>query len=141
MKEWLVEHFWILNAGFVLGLILLLLRGFQKSENQSRFRVREADRNLKFPRGKDAQTLGDAKMKRAAPPLTLDGISIHGAPHEILGISAHAGEAEIQKAFRERMKRYHPDKIARPGTPQWQEAQRIAEALNRARAEMLAKRG
>jgi len=38
------------------------------------------------------------------------------------------------------MKRYHPDLVGRPGTREWNDAQKIAEAINRAKEEMLAKR-
>jgi DnaJ-domain-containing protein 1 len=82
--------------------------------------------------------LSAATMKKRAAPLSLSGIRIDGAPHEVLGISTSATEQQVQAAYRELMKQYHPDKIGRPGTREWTDAQKIAEALNHARAQMIA---
>ncbi len=70
-------------------------------------------------------------------PLRLSGISIAGEPHEILGVRKTAAPAEIQKAYRDLMKRYHPDLVGPPGSREWKDAQKIAEALNRAKDELL----
>lgn len=80
--------------------------------------------------------LGQAKLQRKGP-LLLTGIRIDAPPHEILGIPSDAGRTQILKAHRDLMKRYHPDKLAPPNTPQWNEAQAIAAAINRAKEEML----
>jgi DnaJ-class molecular chaperone len=76
-------------------------------------------------------------VKKRQSPLQLSGIRIDGAPHEILGVQAKASEAEVQSAYRELMKLYHPDKVGRPGTREWNDAQKIAEALNTARKSMI----
>jgi DnaJ-domain-containing protein 1 len=52
---------------------------------------------------------------------------------------SHAIEVQIQSAYRELMKRYHPDRVGRPGTREWQDAQGIAEAINRAKRDLLAR--
>lgn len=65
---------------------------------------------------------------------------MNAAAHEILGISPSASVEEVQKAYRELMKRYHPDKVGRPGTREWSDAQKIAEAINHARDTMLKSR-
>jgi hypothetical protein len=38
------------------------------------------------------------------------------------------------------MKRYHPDLVGRPGSREWKDAQRIAEAINRAKEELAPRR-
>jgi DnaJ-domain-containing protein 1 len=113
-------------------LIWLLTRS--SNESKSHFRVREADRDLKFKREAPSSNREKPAKKE---PLRLTGIVADGAPHEVLGVSALASESEIQKAFKEKMKRYHPDLMGPPGSREWNEATRIAEAINRAREEML----
>ena len=92
----------------------------------------------KSPRKGD-QDLANARMKRNEP-LRLSGIRIDGLAHEILGVSPQASEPEIQAAYRELIKQYHPDKVGRPDSREWKDATRIAEALHRARSEMLQRR-
>lgn len=135
MKEFLVEHFLKIQIAVCVVFLLLWTRRSVNDRLSSNFKLREADRGLKFKRETEGQKSGDAKLK--ATPFQLTGIRIDGAAHEILGISAVATEAEIQKSYRELMKRYHPDLIGRPGSREWEDAQKIAEAINRARTEML----
>jgi DnaJ-class molecular chaperone len=90
--------------------------------------------------GDGVDLLGQATVKKVQAPLQLAGIRIDGLPHEILGVSARATEVEVQSAYRELMKLYHPDKVGRPGTREWNDAQKIAEALNSARKKMLVKK-
>ncbi len=71
--------------------------------------------------------------------MRLTGIRIDGAPHEILGVSPQASPEEIQSAYRSLMKRYHPDRVGRPGSREWNDAQQIAEAINRAKELLLKK--
>jgi DnaJ-domain-containing protein 1 len=131
-------NFGLLQIALSVGFLLLWFWSRSREESKSRFKLREADRNLKFERGEEAaRRTADARAAGAKKPLRLEGIVSDGAPHEVLGISALATEAEIQKAFKDRMKRYHPDRIGRPGSPEWTDATKIAEALNRARNEML----
>jgi hypothetical protein len=80
---------------------------------------------------------GSAQKPKNAKPLLLNGIRLDGAPHEILGVKEKATRAEIQKAYRDLMKRYHPDMVGRPGSREWKDAQRIAEAVGKARDELL----
>lgn len=135
LKTWISEHFALVQIGISALFITIYLRSRNREERESRFKLREADRDLKFPRGPEATRAANTPLKK--DPLQLTGIVIDGAPHEVLGISALANKEEIQKAYKQRMKRYHPDQIGRPGTREWKEATKIAEALNRARNEML----
>jgi DnaJ-class molecular chaperone len=90
-----------------------------------------------------AQTHANAqkqKSRKKGPPLLLSGISLDGPAHEILGVKVNATNSEVQKAWRDLMKRYHPDKVGRPGSREWSDAQRIAEAINQAKDEMTQRR-
>jgi len=137
-----------LIAQVVFGaLIVFTLWSLGRNKSESVFKVREADTKKPRPPGSKessqigqsaqaGQDLGAAKMKMPET-FRLSGIRIDGAPHEVLGIPARATEAEIQSAYRELMKRYHPDRVGRPGTREWNDAQKIAEAINNARKKML----
>ena len=125
-------------VGLLGGVLWILMRSKSADHESSGFRVREADlpSNKKADHA-NARNLADAKMAPRKSILALPGIRIGGAAYQVLGISEDAGIREIQQAYRELMKQYHPDRIARPGTSQWQDAQNIAEAINKARDEML----
>ena len=134
LRSWV----YLIQAG--LGaLVVLALVMFRNRETPSGFKTRESDRKKPGQKGTKEDPLAQARLAPEAKPLRLSGISIFGAPHEILGISARATVAEIQKAYRELMKQYHPDKVGRPGTREWQDAQKIAEAINQAKEKMLKK--
>jgi hypothetical protein len=130
-------------AYLVIGLIgsaLALFAVFLRMRDPgSRFKVREADRlkskgpsPLRLLKG----DLGSQKQTRHHKPL-LEGHRFDGAPHEILGILPNATEKEIQKAYLELIKRFHPDRIGAPGSREWKDAQSIAAKLNEARNAML----
>jgi hypothetical protein len=142
--EGLKSLFYLAQVGIAVLFVGLFwkLRSTGVSQD-SGFAVREADLRAdklkgaaRVPGGGD---LANAKIKQNVP-LALEGIRIHGPPHEVLGVAPGADEAQIQKAYREKMKQYHPDKVGRPGTREWQDAQKIAEAINRAKDEMLRRR-
>ena len=131
----LQDLFYVSQILVGIAFLWLILKMVTQRSSRSHFRVREADLRKDAPPSKD-QTLAHAKLKKNVP-LQLQGIRIDGEPHEILGVPKNATQNQIQKAYRELMKRYHPDIVARPGTDQWKEAQRIAEALNRAKDALL----
>lgn len=125
----------------ILGLILKLTSG----KRESGFKLREADRprdpkKQKISPAKDP--LGQAKLSPQDPAkiYLLEGIRTDLPPHELLGVSANATEKEIQKAYLQLIKRYHPDRVGPPGSREWADAQRIAEAINGAKEALLKKR-
>ena len=58
-----------------------------------------------------AQALGASVRETAAALADLD-LSAQDAPHTVLGVSRDASAAEIKTAYRDRMKAYHPDRVA-----------------------------
>lgn len=124
------------QIGLGLGMVFLVLK--LRTGSRSGFAVREAD--LKKPSPPQAKPKGpdlaNARLERKRP-LALEGIQLGGPPHEVLGVAVGATEDEIQCAYRERMKRYHPDKIGRQGTREWEDAQKFAHAINEAKDELL----
>ena len=114
---------------YVVGLFIATYFIFfqPSSRSKSRFRLREADRES-MPKGEET--------KREEAP-RLEGVRLTGAPHEILGVPKEAGKREINKAYRKLMKRYHPDRVAQPDTPEWNAAQEAASTITSARDEMI----
>jgi len=138
--EQVKSYFYLGQIG--LGALFLgVLFYFRGRQSESAFGSREADRlKPKAPTGagKGQDHLANARLRPKAEPLRLAGIRIDGPSHEILGVARGASAADVQKAWRELMKRYHPDAIGRPGSREWTDSQKIAEAINRAKDEMLA---
>lgn len=90
--------------------------------SESGFRVRESE-------------LRDRKIQ-----LQKGAVKFEGRPHELLGVPESATESEIQKAFRERMKRFHPDRSGKaPGTRDYEEAERVTQLMIQAKDAMLRK--
>ncbi len=126
----------------IFGLLFLVVAWifFRPKAPESGFRVRESD--LEDERKKKIGTAQLAKQKtqHQKEQLRLGGIRLDAPAHEILGVQSSASESEIQSAYRELMKRFHPDKVGRPGSREWQDAQKIAQAIVRAKTELLALR-
>ena len=57
-------------------------------------------------------------------------------PHAVLGVMRGASAEEIARAYREQMKRYHPDRVAHLGEELRQLAHRKALEIQRAYAEI-----
>ena len=137
-----VKPFLYLVEFAFLALVGGLWWVYAKRESESsQFRTREAElRNKGKKSSSPSNLLADARIRTAQKPetLRLSGIRTEGKPHEILGIAQNSSELEVQRAYRDLMKQYHPDIVGRPGTREWQDAQRIAESINRAKTEMIA---
>jgi len=113
---------WI-DDGVVLWTILHLIRhGELPWVSKKKFR----------PKGKDPSAMGNGPLssketnkKKATRPA-----------HEILGVSPNATWAQIQTAYKEKIKQYHPDKVSHLGeefsdlaNEKFLEIQRAYEAL------------
>jgi DnaJ like chaperone protein len=59
---------------------------------------------------------------RDQPSRSAAGTAADKDPHEVLGIQPGASEQEIKDAYRDKMKRYHPDRVSGLG----EELQRVA---------------
>lgn len=123
-----------------LGLgVLLVWMGLRTSQGsgESGFGLREADRK-KNRQKKDTKKELDSSAQEKI--LRIEGIRIDLPPHELLKVRKDASVEEIQKAYRSLMKHYHPDRVGPPGSRQWNEAQKIAKAINVAKEELLKSR-
>ena len=68
-------------------------------------------------------------VRRTAPPPDWD-------PHAVLGVAAGATPDELARAYREQMKRYHPDRVADMPHEFQELAHRKAIEIQRAYAEL-----
>lgn len=66
--------------------------------------------------------LAVARMVRTLLPPRSGGTADRWDPHAILGVARGASAKEIAQAYREQLKRYHPDRVADLGP----ELQRVA---------------
>jgi hypothetical protein len=133
-----LQSFFVTGEMTVLVAIVVAIWVLRPKRPDSNFRVREADRPAP-PNPADLKKkseLANAKIERKSP-LLLEGIRLDGPPHLILGVPRSATQDEIQQAYRNLMKRYHPDKVGPPGSQAWKDAQKIAEVINQAKSEML----
>ena len=129
---------------WAIGLIsaFIFIRMLRSSQTSSHFKVREADRAdlNRLKGGPDLAQAKIAKKEPPPPPLALPGTRTEGLAHEILGIDEHASEIEIMKAYKDAIKRYHPDRIQGPAQEQLQFYQHLSAKLNQAKDEMLKRR-
>jgi len=115
--ELIAKNFQKIQVGIILAVLFLVWMFLRNSRSQSNFRSREADRDDLNRILKQGPDLAQAKLQRKQaeppprPPLSLPGIRLEGAPHEILGISESASEPEILKAYKDAIKRFHPDTL------------------------------
>ena len=122
-----IEHFAAIHLLVVSGLFLLGLYWMNRRQSVSRFKVREADRLKQKPH---TQKPPHAPKK---PPLRLEGFSEQKTPHQILGVKPDATKKQIQKAYRELMKRYHPDRFSHLSPKDQERMKDIAAKINEAK--------
>ena len=129
---------------FMIG-VAFCIQILKRGKNTSQFRNREADRT-DLNRMTEGPTLADAMLSRkksseppppGPPPRALPGIRLRGEPHEILGIPDNASEAETLKAYKDLIKRFHPDRIQGQAKEQNQFYEDASIALNLAKEQML----
>lgn len=136
MLLWIQTHIIEVFLGLCALTIFFVWRSGQV--NPSQFKLREHERVART-KTEPGSGLAEARFEKKSP-LALPGIRLDGAPHEILGVSAQASEREILDAYKKLMKQYHPDHVAPPGTDQWNDAQKIAIAINSAKEKILSSR-
>jgi hypothetical protein len=135
------EPFLVIQLGVLVAIVAIAWIFFRPKSPESGFGLRESDRPKADPKkgSKSAQSHRPNLLHHPREArILLSGFKADLPPHELLGVPLNADEPEIRRAFREKMKQYHPDRVAPAGTPEWREAQKISQTLEEARGKMLA---
>jgi hypothetical protein len=141
--ELVARNFQRIQVGFLIAVFFLIWVFYKNNRAQSNFKTREADREDLDQILKSGPDLAQAKLKRKAPesppppPLALPGIRLDGAPHEILGIREDALESEIMRAYKDAIKRFHPDTLQGKSPEQLKFYQDASARINDAKNRML----
>lgn len=135
MLHWIAEHFQHLQIAFLLFLALLVVLALREKTQSSQFKTREFEKPAPVRNSKLK-----SHSKPPSAPLALPGINLTGTAHEILGLKPNATEIEILAAYKEAIKRYHPDKIQNASMDQIAFYQEATTVINRARDELLRKK-
>jgi len=142
LVKWVAEHFDKIQM-LLLGVIVFVAwAGLRANRQDSAFKAREADRVDLDVLKKSPHDLGSAKMQRkqpVSPPLLLPGIRLTGEAHEILGVEITANELEITRAYKEKIKIFHPDRIQGQAREQLKFYEEASASINQAKEEMLSR--
>lgn len=146
------EHAFLLNGALVF-LVFVLAARFLRSRGDSQFREdlwqNDPERTQRIHIALDALALegpenaedNTQETPRPAAPTVDTGPyrapRFHGAPHEVLGISAQADLETIQAAYKFWIKRYHPDRVQHLGPGYVKQATARSELLNQAKSKLL----
>lgn len=142
ITEFVSKNFIRIQVIIFIAGIFIWFRYLQGGDHErSKFRVREADRT-DLNRLREGPDLGQAKLqkKNQGPPpnpLSLPGIRLIGEPHEILGVREDASEADVMKAYKDSIKRFHPDRIQGEAKEQMQFYEQASAKINQAKEDML----
>lgn len=126
-----------LNTSILIVTVVVMfiaLKTWLKSSTQSNFKLREHEK-APVPNRPGY----DMAQQKKNQPLSLPGINLTGTACEILGVPAHASQSEILLAYKEGIKRYHPDRIQNASPEQLKFYEQAAATLNRAKDELLQK--
>ena len=141
--EWIARNFQKIQVIFLLAVLFLIWTFLKNNRGQSNFKSREADRGDLDRILNSGPDLAQAKMRRKPPeqppppPLSLPGIRLEGEPHEILGIREDASEAEIVRAYKDAIKRFHPDTLQGKSASELRFYQEASARINDAKNRML----
>ena len=141
--EVIARHFQNIQTAILIFGALSILFFMKGRSKPSQFKQRESDRTDLDRILKQGPDTAQAKVrpKQTPPPrpLALPGVRLSGAPHEILGVPENANESEIMRAYKNAMKRFHPDTIQGAARDQIQFYQDASARINEAKDQMLKK--
>ena len=139
--KWVADHFSQLQYIFLATVLLFAWNSLRSRQEHTRFKTREANRPDLDKILKMEHDLASAKMQKKqppTPPLTLPGINLTGEAHEILGVDIHATETEIMRAYKDKIKLFHPDRIQGQAREQMKFYEEASAKINHAKESMLA---
>ena len=138
--QWVADHFGKLQFFLLAMAIFFVWNNIRTNTNASNFKKREANRDDLDRLMKNEHDLANAKIRKpksVIPPLSLPGISLTGEPHEILGVDLEASESEIMRAYKDKIKRFHPDRIQGQAKDQMKFYEQASAKINQAKEAMI----
>lgn len=133
IHKWVADHFALVQISFLAIVVLAGWNALRSNQKQTSFRSREAERSDLDRLNKIESSIG-----KKPTPLALPGITLTGKPHEILGVAETANESEIMRAYKERIKLFHPDRIQGEAKNQMRFYQDASAKINEAKEAMIA---
>ena len=106
IPDFIIPYLGWLDDTFIIGVLIYLIRYGKLPNFKNISRVFNA-----FKKNPDNFTINDQGSSKS-----------NKNPYEILGINKNATKDEIQKAYKDKAKQYHPDKVSHLG----EELQKIA---------------
>jgi DnaJ-class molecular chaperone len=133
IQKWVADHFALVQISFLAIVLFVGWNALRSNQKQTSFRKRESERT-------DLDRLNriESPIGRKTTPLALPGITLTGKPHEILGVPETANESEIMRAYKERIKLFHPDRIQGDAKKQMRFYQDASAKINEAKEAMIA---
>lgn len=142
--KWVADHFDKMQYLLLAGILFIAWNAMRAKQEKTNFRTREADRpdlNKILKGGEDfANSKLKSKQTPTAPPLALPGIRLSGEAHEILGVAANASTAEVLRAYKEKIKLFHPDRIQGQAREQLKFYEDASAKINQAKEDMLSRK-
>ena len=140
--KWVADNFGKIQYFLAALGLFAAWRTLRSNQEHSAFKARESDRKDMDAFRKNTQDLANAKMQRkqpSAPPLALPGIRLTGEAHEILGVEIDAKEADITRAYKDKIKLFHPDRIQGKARDQLKFYEEASATINKAKEEMISR--
>lgn len=133
IQKWVADHFGFVQIALIALAAIAAWHSLRTNQKQTSFRSRESERA-----DLDRLNKMESPIGKKPTPLALPGITLTGKPHEILGVAETATESEIMRAYKERIKLFHPDRIQGDAKNQIRFYQDASAKINEAKEAMIA---
>ncbi len=119
IPDFLVPYLGWLDDGIIIGTLIYLIRTGKLPNFFFRQKKAASETSTKDNRAKTTNNQSDkSKSKQSKSKHRQNSFSTHKtqSPYETLGIHPGASKNQIKEAYKEAIKKYHPDKLSHLGT-------------------------